>query len=772
MNGVDRLNKNQKVEEARMHHVLEVIEQKTAQLKQKQGNLATDVIDLRKNFWDEIKVNLETFDDRLETALSIKQQAEFLAERELTHHHRDKALQILRKLKDSPYFSRVDFTPDDTSETTPIYIGIAGLSNETEDDYLIYDWRAPISSMYYDFSPGPAEYASMEKIISGTMDLKRQFIIRHGELQSMFDTNVAIGDELLKEVLGNNASDKMKNIVATIQKEQNQIIRNVKNNYLIVQGVAGSGKTSVALQRAAYLLYHYKEELNNDNMLLFSPNPLFSSYIASVLPDLGETSIQQLTFQAYVEKRLGKHLTIESPFSQMEYLLTTENAARKAGIRFKASLAFKEYIDQYADQLSTDGLVFKNIALRGNIIISKEAIGAYFYSLDHTISIPNRMSMTKDWLLEELAFLEKEERDKDWVKDEAELLDIEDYTEVYHDLQDNAEDDTFDDFDKELKILTAKIARKYFRKIRAAVSKLKFLHVTALYKKLFDVQADYASLPENWDAVCVYTLESLRQRELLYEDTSPYMYLEDKLTRLKTNTQIKHLFIDEAQDYSPFQFFVLQQLFPSARMTILGDIHQAIYMHTLNSATLFSGEEVQTDNTEKIELHKSYRSTRQIVDFTRHLLAVDLEIEPFERDGEKPSFVLCMDEQERDEKLRHTLSRLVGKEYGTIAVICKTAAESAAMYELLSPAFDVQLATEHSYSYDSGIIVLPAYLAKGIEFDAVIIPDASAHNYEKTFEQNLFYTACTRAMHELVLFAVGDKTPFMNRVPADFYTLA
>ncbi|WP_311772628.1 RNA polymerase recycling motor HelD [Listeria booriae] len=769
---MDRLNKNQKVEEARMHHVLEVIEQKTAQLKQKQGNLATDVIDLRKNFWDEIKVNLETFDDRLETALSIKQQAEFLAERELTHHHRDKALQILRKLKDSPYFARVDFTPDDTNETTPIYIGIAGLSNETEDDYLIYDWRAPISSMYYDFSPGPAEYASMEKIISGTMDLKRQFIIRHGELQSMFDTNVAIGDELLKEVLGNNASDKMKNIVATIQKEQNQIIRNVKNNYLIVQGVAGSGKTSVALQRAAYLLYHYKEELNNDNMLLFSPNPLFSSYIASVLPDLGETSIQQLTFQAYVEKRLGKHLTIESPFSQMEYLLTTENAARKAGIRFKASLAFKEYIDQYADQLSTDGLVFKNIALRGNVIISKEAIGAYFYSLDPTISIPNRMSMTKDWLLEELAFLEKEERDKDWVKDEAELLDIEDYTEVYHDLQDNAEDDTFDDFDKELKILTAKIARKYFRKIRAAVSKLKFLHITVLYKKLFDVQADYASLPENWDTVCVYTLESLRQKELLYEDTSPYMYLEDKLTRLKTNTQIKHLFIDEAQDYSPFQFFVLQQLFPSARMTILGDIHQAIYMHTLNSATLFSGEEVQTDNTEKIELHKSYRSTRQIVDFTRHLLVADLEIEPFERDAEKPSFVLCMDGQERDAKLRHTLSGLIGKEYGTIAVICKTAAESAAMYEQLSPAFDVQLATEHSYSYDSGIIVLPAYLAKGIEFDAVIIPDASAHNYEKSFEQNLFYTACTRAMHELVLFAVGDKTPFMNRVPADFYTLA
>ncbi|WP_312025810.1 RNA polymerase recycling motor HelD [Listeria booriae] len=769
---MDRLNKNQKVEEARMHHVLEVIEQKTAQLKQKQGNLATDVIDLRKNFWDEIKVNLETFDDRLETALSIKQQAEFLAERELTHHHRDKALQILRKLKDSPYFARVDFTPDDTKETTPIYIGIAGLSNETEDDYLIYDWRAPISSMYYDFSPGPAEYASMEKIISGTMDLKRQFIIRHGELQSMFDTNVAIGDELLKEVLGNNASDKMKNIVATIQKEQNQIIRNVKNNYLIVQGVAGSGKTSVALQRAAYLLYHYKEELNNDNMLLFSPNPLFSSYIASVLPDLGETSIQQLTFQAYVEKRLGNHLAIESPFSQMEYLLTTENAARKAGIRFKASLAFKEYIDQYAEQLSTGGLVFKNIALRGNIIISKEAIGAYFYSLDHTISIPNRMSMTKDWLLEELAFLEKEERDKDWVKDEAELLDIEDYTEVYHDLQDNAEDDTFDDFDKELKLLTAKIARKYFRKIRAAVSKLKFLHVTALYKKLFDMQADDASLPENWDAICVYTLESLRQKELLYEDTSPYMYLEDKLTRLKTNTQIKHLFIDEAQDYSPFQFFVLQQLFPSARMTILGDIHQAIYMHTLNSATLFSGEEVQTDNTEKIELHKSYRSTRQIVDFTRHLLVADLEIEPFERDGEKPSFVLCMDEQERDEKLRHTLSGLVGKEYGTIAVICKTAAESAAMYEQLSPAFDVQLATEHSYSYDSGIIVLPAYLAKGIEFDAVIIPDASAQNYEKTFEQNLFYTACTRAMHELVLFAVGDKTPFMDRVPADFYTFA
>lgn len=776
-------NQERKYEDERIRIVLREIDKKVVKLDYDSGGLKKDVIHLKKTFWDDVKINLDNPEDAGETLSSIRQQAEMLSERERTHRQLDKQRKTLSRLKDSPYFARVDFLENGEETTNNVYLGVASLMNEKEEKFLIYDWRAPISSIYYDYSPGPAQYETVEGMIQGEMQLKRQFITKDGQIKTMFDTGVTIGDELLKEILGNNASINMKSIVATIQKEQNQIIRNVKSKYLVVQGVAGSGKTSAALQRVAYLLYRYQDEITAENIMLFSPNSLFNRYIASVLPDLGEDNMQQLTFQEYVEKRLGKQFDVEHPFTQMEYMLTCQEhkmySARRKGIRYKASNDFKSLIDSYVVVLSSeDYLIFKNISFRGEMLIGAEQIKSYFYSLDASISLPNRMQLVKEWLLKELVKKEKLERTKDWVIEESDLLDLEEYTKVYSELlkEGRFSENTFDDFEQEQKKIAKKIVKKHFKPIRTAVKKLKFINVAALYSQLFKQKDNiYQKLndtfPEGWEEICSYTLKKLHRKELTYEDAAPYLYLQDKLEGKRINTRIRHLFIDEAQDYSPFQFFVLKQLFPYCRMTILGDFNQAIYAHTLNAPTLLSNELYVKENFEKVVLTKSYRSTRQIVEFTKGIIEEGETIEAFNRNGQKPTFTKVEDLDTLQSRITKKIRQLQSANHETIAVICKTGKESWEAYERLSEQINIQLMEHNTSSYRKGNLILPAYLAKGIEFDAVIIYDASDIKYGREFERKLFYTACTRAMHELHLFSVGEISPFMDKIPANSYEI-
>lgn len=612
------------------------------------------------------------------------------------------------------------------------------------------------------------------------MTLKRQFITKDGQIKTMFDTGVTIGDDLLKEVLGQNASTQMKNIVATIQKEQNQVIRNIKSKYLVVQGVAGSGKTSAALQRVAYLLYRYRNEITADHIVLFSLNTLFNRYIASVLPDLGEDNMQQLTFQEYVEKRLGRQFDVEHPFGQMEYLLTCQDdqmyPARRQGIRYKASTDFKALLDAYVDVLSQEGLIFKNISFQGEKLITAEQIKTYFYSLDPSISIPNRMQLVKEWLLQELTRKEKLERTKDWVMEESDLLDLEEYTKTYSELlkEGRFTGNTFDDFEQKQKKIAKRIVRKHFKPIRIAVKKLKFINVPAIYNQLFKQRKNIqqklkATFPDEWNDICAYTLEKLQNKVLAHEDAAPFLYLQDKLEGQRINTSIRYVFIDEAQDYSPFQFFVLKQLFPYARMTILGDLNQAIYAHTLNTPTLLSSELYAQENVEKVVLTKSYRSTRQIVDFTKGIIEEGEMIEAFNRNGPKPTLTTVEDPNTLHSRITQKIRQLQSSNHETIAVICKTARESLEAYHQLSEQINIQLMDDHASSYKKGVLMLSAYMAKGIEFDAVIIYDASEIKYGQEFERKLFYTACTRAMHELHLFSVGEMSPFINTIPAHLY---
>ncbi|MBS4216098.1 RNA polymerase recycling motor HelD [Neobacillus rhizophilus] len=761
------------LEQERVNSVVHEVDKKIAKLQKNTGRVSSDVLEIRKTFWEDVTVNLDEPDDVIETAASIKQQAELLSERERTHSQLDRTLKTLDKLKFSPYFGRIDFWEAGEKSTDQVYLGIASLMDEQDENFLIYDWRAPISSLYYDYSPGPAHYQTPEGTIHGEMELKRQFIIRFSEIKGMFDTGVTIGDEMLREVLGNNASTQMKSIVATIQREQNAIIRNERSKLLIVQGVAGSGKTSAAMQRVAYLLYRYRGTLKSENILLFSPNPLFNSYVATVLPELGEENMQQSTFQEYLNQRLGREFDVEDPFTQIEYLLSLVDndhcQSRLNGIRFKASLEFKRLIEEYAARLSNQGLIFKDISFRGNVLISKKEIHDYFYTLNTNFSIPNRMLLLKEWLKKELKKWVKREQSRSWVEEEIQYLEKEDYLEVYKKLQEKKRftEHSFDDFDQEQKLLAEMVVKEKFKPIFAAVKNLKFINLPLIYLGLFNKENNPSELPLMWDTICSQTKAQISSMVIPYEDATPYVYLQDLIEGRKSNSSIRHIFIDEAQDYTPFQFAFIKMLFPYSKVTLLGDFNQAIFSGATGMQSVFTDFQAEEGEVEKFVLTKTYRSTKEIVEFTREFIENGDKIEPFNRSGIKPSLNVV----ESNLLNKQVLEKIkeLQTSHRTIAVICRTGEESKRVYEVLKEDVPLHFIEKGTTSYESGVSVIPSYLSKGIEFDAVILYDSS--QYQKESDRKLFYTVCTRAMHELHLFATDGISPLMVDVPKNTYEI-
>jgi DNA helicase-2/ATP-dependent DNA helicase PcrA len=764
-------------EQQRAAHITGIIRARIEELSGQVGGLRDDIVDIRTNFWDDVTLNFEDAAESAESHASMKQQAEVLSERERSHRHAAAQLKTLTKLAESPYFGRMDFVEQGEKQAERIYLGVGSLLDETTHEYLIYDWRAPISSLYYDFGPGPVKYQTPSGTIEGEMTLKRQYLMRGGQIRSMFDTGVTIGDELLQEVLGKQSDAQMKSIVATIQREQNLIIRNERARLLIVQGAAGSGKTSAALQRVAYLLYRYRGILAADQIVLFSPNPMFNSYVATVLPELGEQNMQQTTYQQYLEHRIGGSFELEDPYTQMEYTLAAvgeaDYEARMDAIVYKAGLSFMQLIDSYVNRLGEAGLLFKHVLFRERILVTKQEIAAQFYRFDRSISIGGRMRLTAEWLLKELTRLGREERKREWVQAEIELLDQEQYMEAFEELmrKGSFSGEAFDDYEKEQQYLAAMVVQKQFKKLRRRAKRLEFLDVAAVYRHLFTLDrltleqwcGNEAHLPHNWTRIGELTQAALNRGEMFYEDATPYLYLKEKLEGFHTNTAVKHLFIDEAQDYSPFQFHYLKRIFPNCKMTVLGDLNQSIFAHTLagNGFEPLSGLYGE-EHTEKIKLARSYRSTKPIVEFTSRMIAEGNRIEPFNRDGAAPTITKAADERQLIAGLRDTIARLSASGYTSLAIICKTATESSELFAALKAELPaIRLIRKETATFEKGIVVIPSYLAKGVEFDAVIISDASSGSYGRESERRLFYTACTRAMHELHLFYRDELTPFI-----------
>ncbi|MEK3835388.1 RNA polymerase recycling motor HelD [Paenibacillus sp. FSL R7-0128] len=760
-------------EQERVNGITKLLSTHIRLLSEELGLHRTDVVDMRKDFWEEVTVNFSSPDDLGETSTSLRQQAQILNERERHHLQSSKALKKYKKLVVSPYFGRIDFSEAGDAAADTIYLGIGSLM-EDNGTFLIYDWRAPISSLYYDGAPGPASYETPGGQITGTMELKRQFVIDNGEIEVMFDTGVTIGDELLQQVLSHSADDRMKSIVATIQKEQNAVIRNDRSRMLVVQGAAGSGKTSAALQRVAYLLYKYREVLQADQMLLFSPNPLFNSYVSTVLPELGEENMQQTTFQMYLEHRLGQEFQLEDVFSQTESLLNApdgeEAYIRREGIAYKSSVAFLSAIRQYVNLLEHEGMLFKPLMFQGKAVASKEEMERQFYSYDPGIKLANRIELMTGWLLKKIAAFGAEERSAAWVDEQIELMDNSDYQRAYNQMRrkGGGHNDSFDDYDAERILLARYVVSQRLKPLRGWTKRGRFVDVKALYSRLFEGRELIESLdtlqplPEAWDEICAQTLAAIRGNELAYEDATPFLYLKELSQGFRTNTLIRHVIVDEVQDYSPFQLEFMRRLFPRAKMTVLGDLNQAIYaqgevLGDLAGLVSIYGEE----NTEVISLTRSYRSTYEIVEFTRAMIPGGEKIVPFNRRGGEPLLTLVDSEDDLLSSVEQDVLKLHAEGYHYVAVICKTAEESAQVYRELEKRLPVRLVTKETPNFQKGTLVLPAYLAKGVEFDAVIIYDGSAEKYGREHERKLFYTACTRAMHLLHIYSLGQPSPFL-----------
>ncbi|QWU13524.1 DNA helicase-2 / ATP-dependent DNA helicase PcrA [Paenibacillus sophorae] len=762
-----------KEEQNRVDRVTGLLKRHIRALSEELGLHRSDVVELRKDFWEEVTVNFSSPDDLGETSTSLRQQAQVLSERERHHLQSSKALKKYKKLVLSPYFGRIDFAEAPEGETERIYLGIGSLM-EDDGTFLIYDWRAPISSLYYDGAPGAASFETPAGTVSGEMSTKRQFVIVDGKIEVMFDTGVTIGDELLQQVLSHSADDRMKNIVATIQKEQNAIIRNDRSRMLVVQGAAGSGKTSAALQRVAYLLYKYRDTLQADQVLLFSPNPLFNSYVSTVLPELGEDNMQQTTFQIYLEHRLGQEFQLEDVFTQTETLLNSpegpETDARRDGIAYKSSVAFLDVIRSYAFRLEHEGMLFKPLMFQGRAIVGKDEMERKFYSYDPSIRLANRIDLMTGWLLKKIAVFSSEERSAAWVEDQIELLDSGEYHRAYQMMRrkQRGKEETFDDFEMEKEMLARYVVSQRLKPLRGWVKRGRFVDAKGLYSRLFQDRELLESLnggtalPESWNVISRQTMNALADGNLSYEDATPFLYLKELSQGFHTNTVIRHVFVDEVQDYSPFQLEFMRRMFPRAKMTVLGDLNQAIYaqgeaLGELAGLVSIYGEE----NTEVVSLTQSYRSTYEIVEFTRSMIPGGDRIIPFNRRGEEPLLMEVSDREELISRVEEDILDLHSQGYHYVAVICKTAEESARIYGGLKDKLSIQLVTKDTPNFQKGTLVLPAYLAKGVEFDAVIICDGSEESYGRESERKLFYTACTRAMHILHIFYLGKPSRFI-----------
>ena len=680
------LNIEIKNEQEYLDKVMETI---SMQIKEVEANAAKrkeDVIHIRKHFWDDLKINMDTFDDFLETIIGMRQQTQDLSVSQSTHKHAYDRLSKLKRIEKSPFFGRIDFVEDGTSNSENIHIGVATVTDETNELILIYDWRAPISSIYYDYPPGPAEYATPEGILRGELYKKWQYIIKEGVIESMFDTNLTIGDEILQEVLGDGSNKHMHHIVATIQKEQNKIIRNVSGRLLVVQGAAGSGKTSAALQRIAYFLYKYRETLQADQIILFSPNAMFSNYVSHVLPELGEENMQQETFQNYLEHRLNQSFTIEEPYDQLEYLLESTDdplyQTRKDGIQFKSSSAFFQGIKRYREALELTGMVFKGIKFRGVTVVSAKQITEHFYRNDPSLRFHNRIDQVREWLMTEIDHIEKSEMKKAWVREEMELLSKEELQKVLTQLKktEDVDEGSFEFYDKEERILSRMIVRRKLNPLRRKVAALKFINIKRLYKQIFEESVSATiwnehDLPAYWREICLLTRGRLDEDHLFQEDATPFLLLKELIQGFQSNTSIKYVLIDEAQDYSVFQFEFIKQLFPRARMTVLGDFNQAIFPHTDHFTDFHSLKSLYgSDETGQITLDRSYRSTKQIIEFTRELIPEGEQIQAFNREGEKPVLVRVTDHADLHKNIISNVVKLQEREYPTIAIICKSAA--------------------------------------------------------------------------------------------------
>lgn len=752
----------QQKEQEHLDHVLSLIQDRIKIVEKSISGAQSEAQNLNAHFFDDLKLDYDGYSTSMETALSIHQQQQLLEERQNAWQHATKQLSTLQRLNKRPYFARIDFQEQNEKPET-IYIGLGSFADKN-DQFLIYDWRAPISSIYYDGKLGSVTYYAPDGEQEVLMTKKRQFSIKDGQIVNMFDTNESIGDQMLINVLNEKSSTQMKSIVTTIQREQNKIIRNTTADLLFVQGSAGSGKTSAILQRIAYLLYRYRGNLVSSDVIMFSPNQLFNDYVKNVLPEMGEQNMVQMTYRQFVSRRVPA-FKVESLFDQFE----DQNKNPKIA-KLKDSLEFFEAINHYSKHLIKHGVVFKNIYFKDKEkpFFDKDYIKDIYYSFNENYNLRNRIEATREKLVARLNESISAEAKKAWVAKYLESISKEELNKLY-----DRPDQEFASSTEEERFLSKKIVIKSLKQVLRKVNANSFFNIRAQYlaflraiPKMIDLQ-QYGISEKEWYDHIELVKQNFVRKQIKITDISSYLYLYDVITGRRVNYEMRYAFIDEIQDYTPFQLAYLKYNFPRAKFTMLGDLNQAIF--TKDDSLTLLDKVKQLFISEKIELiklTKSYRSTKQITDFTKQILKSGELIEAFDRNGAKPTIWHC-DNASAVHKINDILIAN-NQEKLTTAIITKTLEEARDLTtKLKSESIKVTLIATANQRLVPGVLVIPSYLAKGLEFDAVIAWQVNNNNYHKDDERQLLYTITSRAMYKLDLIYTGELSDLLREIKAD-----
>lgn len=731
-----------------LEKVLREVKKQLEEKKNSKDNLKKEAIETQRELWE--NVGAVSVENGLQHIVDFMQFINTMKIQKRSHEFERKLVDKYEKMISSPYFARMDFTEEGEEKAEKCYIGISNLINE-DFDFLIYDWRAPISSMFYDYEIGSAYYKCPDGIINGKISMKRQYKISNGKIDYMFDSNLKIDDEVLQDILSKSSDNKMKAIVTTIQREQNKAIRNEKYKNLIVQGPAGSGKTSVALHRIAYLLYKHRDVITSKNIVIFSPNNIFNDYISNVLPQLGEDNMLQTTFKEYMHKVLEDVDGKEDYCEMMENIFGDKSEQsydiRIKSLKFKSSVEFVNLLKVYIEHLEKMDRDFRDITLRDETIISAVEIQELFYKDYESLPLKRRLEKLKQRILYLIEPYEKTLVDKavKEIEESGEYLEKSEIVKISKSL-----------VSREIKAIVNEVEEK--TKFDLMDCYKTFYEDLEDFLKMASIQYDNESIRE----IKRYTLENLGAKKINYEDQIALLFIKGAVGDIPKTEEVKYVIIDEAQDYSPLQYEIFNQLFNRANKTILGDISQSInpYMNVGSYNNVVNI--LKSEDTSIINLTKSYRSTMEITKFSRKILNEEIHDEYVERSGEWPKLTGFSDEEDISERIVEEVKVYKGDGHNSIGIITKNVDEAQRVYNYLKDRINVKMIVSEDDEYVNDILVIPAYLAKGLEFDVVMIYNASDLRYKDEEDRLLLYTACTRALHVLDIFYLGNVSSLLK----------
>lgn len=710
-------------EEKRLAQTISLAEEQLKQAKEAADKKKSEIIEAKKDVRENTEHGITSLytSDGFEALVELSQYINPVTDKIIDYEEEEHKILLLEKMIKSPYFARIDFKFDDEDEFEKIYIGRSSLRKNSYQEMYVYDWRSPIASIFYRFMTGEAFYDAPCGRVTGELNLKRQYEIKNGILEYFFDSDVQIVDEFLRQLLSQNTTAKMKAIVETIQHEQDVVIRDMENDLLMVQGVAGSGKTSIALHRAAYLMYQgLQTKLSANNIMIISPNSIFEQYISNVLPELGEDNVISSVFEDILSALLiGRKIQSRNDFLENLIVNSKYKEISRNSIEFKTSSFFREILDQFLIDIPRQWIEFEDVYYEGKCVVSRQILKDKILGRTET-PLGIKLEQLEDYILEQIFGTGKGRGHKE---------------------------------EKNL--------------IKQEIQKFIKIDIVELYKILFSNEAYFYSLLQNSNPsqniknIWKYTKENLEADSLYYDDAIAIAYLYLKIYGTNKYKNIKQVVIDEAQDYYPLQYEIFNLLFSNAKFTILGDMKQTL----AKKEDISFYEQIQKILNKKksslIMLDKSFRCTNEILNFSLKFIEQSSQIKSFNRNGDSPKVYIADNSEIFIDEIVKEIKLCQEKGFQSICLICKTEKNSTYLFNKIKHKLDIQLIKNGSVSDLQGVFILPVYMSKGLEFDTVLICDADSQNYHDEDDKNLLYVACTRALHKLSLFCENEVSPLI-----------